>query len=49
MGITRFFDSQYFWMDGVIITLPEEKSISLGKNTETTLDIRNKYLNKTGN
>ena len=49
MGITRFFDSQYFWMNGVIITLPEEKSISLGKNTETTLDIRNKYLNKTGN
>lgn len=48
-GITRFFDSQYFWMDGVIITLPEEKSTSLGKNTETSLDIRNKYLNKTGN
>jgi len=49
LGITRFFDSQYFWMDGVIITLPEEKSTSLGKNTETALDIRNKYLNKTGN
>jgi plastocyanin len=49
VGITRFFDSQYFWMDGVIITLPEEKSTSLGKNTETSLDIRNKYLNKTGN
>lgn len=49
MGITRFFDSKYFWMDGVIITLPEEKSTSLGKNTETSLDIRNKYLNKTGN
>lgn len=48
-GITRFFDSKYSWMDGVIITLPEEKSTSLGKNTETSLDIRNKYLNKTGN
>jgi len=48
-GITRFFDSKYSWMDGVIITLPEEKSTSLGKNTETALDIRNKYLNKTGN
>ena len=49
MGITRFFDSKYSWMDGVIITLPEEKSTSLGKNTETALDIKNKYLNKTGN
>ncbi|HXV39053.1 MAG TPA: hypothetical protein VD699_05745 [Nitrosopumilaceae archaeon] len=48
-GITRFFDSQYVWMDGVIITLPEEKSTSLGKNTETAVDIRNKYLNKTAN
>lgn len=48
-GITRFFDSKYTWMEGVIITLPEEKSTSLGKNTETSLDIRNKYLNKTGN
>lgn len=46
IGITRFFDSNYSWMDGVIITLPEEKSISLGKNTETTVDIRNKYLDK---
>lgn len=48
-GITRFFDSQYSWMDGVIVSLPEEKSKSLGKNTETALDIRNKYLNNTGN
>lgn len=48
-GITRFFDSKYFWMDGVIITLPETKSTSLGKNTETAVDIKNKYLDKTGN
>jgi len=48
-GITRFFDSKYSWMDGVIISLPEEKSKTLGKNTETALDIRNKYLNNTGN
>ena len=49
LGITRFFDSKYSWMDGVIISLPEEKSQSLGKNTETALDTRNKYLNNTGN
>ena len=49
LGITRFFDSKYSWMDGVIISLPETNSKSLGKNTETALDIRNKYLNKTGN
>ena len=49
LGITRFFDSKYTWMDGVIISLPEKKSTSLGKNTETALDTRNKYLNKTGN
>ena len=49
LGITRFFDSKYSWMDGVIISLPEEKSKSLGKNTETALDTRNKYLNNTGN
>jgi plastocyanin len=49
VGITRFFDSNYFWMDGVIVTLPKEKSTSLGKNTETALDIKNKYLNKEGN
>src|SRR3990172_7805892 len=48
-GIIRFFDSQYSWMNGVIISLPEEKSISLGKNTETAVDIKIKYLNKTGN
>ncbi|MGQ0795078.1 MAG: cupredoxin domain-containing protein [Nitrosopumilaceae archaeon] len=49
VGITRFFDSTYSWMDGVIVTLPKEKSTSLGKNTETALDIKNKYLNKEGN
>jgi len=49
LGITRFFDSKYTWMDGIIISLPEKKSTSLGKNTETALDTRNKYLNKTGN
>jgi plastocyanin len=49
LGITRFFDSKYTWMDGVIISLPEKKSTSLGKNTETALDTRNKYLNKPGN
>lgn len=48
-GIIRFFDSQYSWMNGVIVSLPEEKSISLGKNTETSVDIQIKYLNKTGN
>ena len=48
-GITRVFDSKYTWMTGLIITLPEEKSTILGKNTETALDIKIKYLNKTGN
>jgi plastocyanin len=43
LGITRFFDSEYSWMDGIIICLPETKSTSLGKNTETALDIKNKY------
>ena len=43
LGITRFFDSKYSWMDGMIICLPETKSTSLGKNTETALDARNKY------
>jgi plastocyanin len=43
LGITRFFDSKYSWMDGIIISLPETKSTSLGKNTETALDIKNKY------
>ena len=42
LGITRFFDSKYSWMDGIIICLPETKSTSLG-NTETALDARNKY------
>lgn len=44
LGITRFFDSKYSWMDGIIICLPETKSTSLGQNTETALDARNKYL-----
>jgi len=48
LGITRFFDSKYSWMDGVIITLPDAKSTSL-KTKDSSLDIRNKYLNKTGN
>ena len=43
LGITRFFDSKYSWMDGIIISHPETKSTSLGKNTETQLDVRNKY------
>ena len=43
LGITRFFDDKYNWMDGVIICLPDAKSTSLGKNTETALDTRNKY------
>jgi plastocyanin len=47
-GITRFFDSKYSWMDGVIISLPDTKSTSL-KTKDSSLDIRNKYLNKTGN
>ncbi|HSD04629.1 MAG TPA: hypothetical protein VLB45_02630 [Nitrosopumilaceae archaeon] len=28
LGITRFFDTTYYWMDGVIISLPETKSFS---------------------
>jgi len=44
LGITRFFDSKYSWMDGIIISFPETKSTSLGKNTETALDTRNKNL-----
>lgn len=48
LGITRFFDSKYSWMDGVIISLPDTKSTSL-KTKDSSLDIRNKYLNKTGN
>lgn len=48
LGITRFFDSTYSWMDGVIITLPDAKSTSL-KTKDSSLDIRNKYLNNTGN
>ena len=43
LGITRFFDASYSWMDGVIICLPEAKSTSLGKNTETQLDTIKKY------
>lgn len=49
VGTIKFFDSQYSWMNGVIISFPEEKSTSLGKNTETAVDIKIKYLNKTGN
>jgi plastocyanin len=48
LGITRFFDSKYSWMDGVIISLPDTKSTSL-KTKDSSLDIRNKYLNKIGN
>jgi len=44
LGITRFFDSKYLWMDGIIISFPEAKSTSLGKNTETALDNKIKYL-----
>lgn len=29
LGITRFFDSNYSWMDGVIISLPEDKQKSM--------------------
>lgn len=48
LGITRFFDSKYSWMDGIIITLPDEKSTSL-KTKDSSLDIRNKYLNNAEN
>jgi len=48
-GITRFFDSQYSWMDGVIVSQPTEKSKTLGKTTETAVDKKLKYLNVTGN
>lgn len=48
LGITRFFDSKYSWMDGIIITLPDAKSTSL-KTKDSSLDIRNKYLNNTEN
>jgi plastocyanin len=42
LGITRFFDTTYYWMDGVIISLPEEKSTSLGTK-ESALDKTKKY------
>ena len=41
-GITRFFDTTYSWMDGVIISLPESGSKSL-KTTETALEKVQKY------
>jgi len=42
VGITRFFDTTYSWMDGVIISLPESGSKSL-KTTETALEKAQKY------
>lgn len=42
IGITRFFDTTYSWMDGVIISLPESSSKSL-KTTETALEKAQKY------
>lgn len=42
LGITRFFDTTYYWMDGVIISLPEGQTKSL-KTTETTLEKVKKY------
>lgn len=42
LGITRFFDNTYHWMDGVIISLPESKSFST-KTQENSLDVKNKY------
>lgn len=42
LGIIRFFDTKYSWMDGVIVSLSAEKSTSL-KSTETGLDIEKKY------
>ena len=41
-GITRFFDTTYYWMDGVIVSLPETTSKSL-KTTETALEKTQKY------
>jgi hypothetical protein len=42
VGITRFFDSTYSWMDGVIISLPDSATKSL-KTTETALEKAKKY------
>ncbi|HLA22043.1 MAG TPA: hypothetical protein VJZ17_01200 [Nitrosopumilaceae archaeon] len=42
LGITRFFDTTYSWMDGVIISLPESGTKSL-KTTETALEKAQKY------
>ena len=42
IGITRFFDTTYSWMDGVIISLPESSSKSL-KTTETALEKTQKH------
>lgn len=42
VGITRFFDTTYSWMDGVIISLPDSASKSL-KTTETALEKSQKY------
>ena len=42
IGITRFFDTTYSWMDGVIISLPKSSSKSL-KTTETALEKAQKY------
>ncbi|MGQ0638042.1 MAG: cupredoxin domain-containing protein [Nitrososphaerota archaeon] len=42
LGITRFFDTTYYWMDGVIVSLPETGSKSL-KTTETALEKAQKY------
>lgn len=41
-GITRFFDINYSWMDGVIISLPDVESKSI-KKIETSLEKANKY------
>lgn len=42
LGITRFFDIKYYWLDGVIISFPESSSKSL-KTTETALEKAQKY------
>ncbi len=42
LGITRFFDINYSWMDGVIISLPDAESKSI-KKIETQLEKANKY------
>ncbi|HLC09759.1 MAG TPA: hypothetical protein VJJ01_01425 [Nitrosopumilaceae archaeon] len=42
IGITRFFDTTYSWMDGVIVSFPESSSKSL-KTTETALEKTLKY------